>query len=206
MTVGLFFMLLLNFGISWFNAWSVGRAWSDSKVVAGWPRLVTWCGAVMAAVGFSWCCLTIAALGLGAVGYLPVKWVQATMELGYVVIVFPMLGSGLGIWIHSLLVAWRNRDVLSVGIAAWNTYTQVHNTYQSATLLPSVFDNLTNVFSWDTDEDGVSSKFATVSIALVVFALLSGILLTVAIVRKSAKDYSRRLLSGIGFEGSNIGK
>ena len=35
-------LLVLNFGISWFNAYSVGRSWADSKAIGGWPRFMDW--------------------------------------------------------------------------------------------------------------------------------------------------------------------
>lgn len=28
-------LVALNFGISWFNAWSVGRSWADSRAIGG---------------------------------------------------------------------------------------------------------------------------------------------------------------------------
>jgi hypothetical protein len=58
----LFLLLILNFAISWFNAWSVGRVWTESKMIGGFFRMTVWCGAIMSACGFTW--VYIALLGL----------------------------------------------------------------------------------------------------------------------------------------------
>ena len=198
MSLGLFLMLLLNFCISWFNAWSVARSWADSKVIGGWTRFVTWCGAIMSAAGFTWCYTTIVALTAGATGYLGPKYVQAVLELGYVVMILPLLGSGLGIWIDSMTTACRRRDLLSVGGAAWNSYAQIHNTYQAATVLPGVFKHLTRVFGeGDGDRDSASGRALMLVLVLVLFALCGGVLTTMAIIRSVGRDYSREVIKDI---------
>jgi hypothetical protein len=56
---------VLNFGISWFNAWSVGKTWTETKATGGAPHFMSWMGATMAAVGFTWCYAVV--IGYGAV-------------------------------------------------------------------------------------------------------------------------------------------
>jgi len=92
-----FVLLIVNFGISWFNAYSVGRSWADSKAVGGWPRFIIWCAAVMSACGFTWCYLIVLTFMAGAAGYLSPRYMQLALEIGYVIIIFPILGSGFGI-------------------------------------------------------------------------------------------------------------
>ena len=48
---------LLNFAISIWNAYAVGKSWVEARAAGGWPRLMCWAGAVMSASGFSWCYL-----------------------------------------------------------------------------------------------------------------------------------------------------
>ena len=60
--MGLAFLLVflvLNFGISFWNAYSCGSYLTESKIIGGWFRFVVWCGLVMAACGFTWVILTI---------------------------------------------------------------------------------------------------------------------------------------------------
>lgn len=46
-------LLALNFFISWFNCYSVGGMWAESKAVGGFARVLAWCGAIQSAIGFS---------------------------------------------------------------------------------------------------------------------------------------------------------
>lgn len=188
-------MLVINFGISWLNAWSVGRSWADSKVIGGWPRVLVWSAAIMSACGFTWCYLIVLALGAGAFGWLEPQYVKGALELGYVVIILPVLGSGLAIWIDSLTTAWRRRDLASGLTAAWNTYAQAHNTYQAASMLPRIFENLGDLFEGgDSDSDSAKSRAILAVVFLVVLALACGVLTTVAIVRSTAHAYATGVL------------
>lgn len=188
------FLLLLNFGISWLNAWSVGRSWNDSKAVGGFSRLVVWSGAVMAACGFTWCYLILLALGANALGKLPDEYAQGAIELGYVVLIIPILGSGITITAHSWLVAIRERRLSSMGIAAWNTYAQIHNTVGAVRGLPKIFDHLGKLLKGGNDSKG---KFALLMILLVIAALSAGILTTVMIVSRTAAAYSDKVYDNL---------
>ena len=53
---------LLNFGISLWNAYAVGKSWVEARAAGGWPRIMCWSGAVMSASGFTWCYLIFLAL------------------------------------------------------------------------------------------------------------------------------------------------
>lgn len=188
-------ILVLNFGISWFNAWSVGRSWAETKAVGGWSRVVIWCAAIMSACGFTWCYLILLALGAGAIGLLEPQYVQAALEIGYLVLIGPILGSGLGIWIDSLTTAWRRRSVGSVAVAGWNTFAQVHNTYQAAKMIPEILEHLGEVFkSKNGGKDVAKAKALLLIIILVVLAICAGTLTTVAIVRSSARKYAGKAL------------
>ncbi len=181
-------LLFVNLGISWFNAWSVGRSWADSKAIGGWPRIVTWCAAVMSACGFTYVYLTVLALGAGAFHLLPPQYVRAALELGYVMIILPLIGSGLGITIDSITTAWRRRDMMSIGVAGFNTFAQVHNVYAAATTLPSVLGDLGKTFNTDDEDSGPATYLV---ILLVAFALGGGILTTSAIIRATARKYAQ---------------
>lgn len=192
-TILVFVLLILNFGISWFNAVYVGRSWADSKAIGGWPRFITWCAATMSAAGFTWCYLIVMAIAAGAFGIITPEYVQAALELGYVIIIFPVLGSGLGIWIDSVTTAYRQRDFGSVATAGWNTFAQVHNTYEAASTLPGVFDHLGDVFK-SSDSDDTKGKMMLFVMLIVLLALASGVFTTVAIVRSTARNYAGTVL------------
>lgn len=143
------FLLLWNFGISWLNCWFVGKTWAESQVVGGWTRLVTWAAAVMGACGFIWCnLLVVGFLCSTHVGILPHKYqltdpyLELLWNIGYAIVIFPILGSGLAIWADSLKQAYKNRDGMSIGVAAYNTFAMAHNTYEAARFLPTVFEKI----------------------------------------------------------------
>ena len=52
----------INFGISVWNAYAVGKVWVEARHAGGWRRFMCWMGAVMSASGFSWCYLSFLAL------------------------------------------------------------------------------------------------------------------------------------------------
>lgn len=122
----LFGLVVLNFVISWFNAWSVGRSWTEAQMVGGWPKFMAWMGAVMSACGFTWVYLVIVGMVAGSTGKLSPEYLEAFYSLGYLVIIFPVLGSGLAITIQSWAHAWRERNLLNMGMAGWNTFAQVY--------------------------------------------------------------------------------
>jgi hypothetical protein len=142
-------LLAWNFGISWLNCWFVGKTWAESKVIGGWVRFVMWSAAVMGACGFVWCNLLV--LGYIAsthVGILPLKYqlndtyLGLLWNMGYALVIFPILGSGLAIWADSVKQAYRDRDALSIGVAGYNTFAIAYDTYEAAKFLPSVFKSI----------------------------------------------------------------
>ena len=191
-------LVALNFTISWLNAWSVGRSWADSKAIGGWTRTLVWCGGTMSACGFTWCYFVIVAMVAAATGFLPVKCVELSLELGYVVIILPVLGSGLAIWLDSVTTACRKRDAASIGVAGWNTSAMAHNTNEAATTLPDVFKRIRDTLSGGDDDDA-EGKLVLVAILLVVIALCGGVLTTTAIVRSTARKYATGVIADHGF-------
>lgn len=154
------FLLLWNFLISWLNCWYVGKTWAESKVIGGWVRFVTWCAAVMGACGFIWCNMLVvgflASTHVGLLGKyaLTDKYLEFLFNIGYVLIIFPILGSGMGIWLDSVKEAYKRRDGLSIGVAGYNTFAQVYNTYEAAKFLPEVFKTIGKTLDDSDDAKG----------------------------------------------------
>lgn len=191
-------LLALNFSVSWFNAWSISRSWADSKAIGGWPRTLAWCGGTMSTCGFTWCYLVIVTVAAVATGFLPVKYVELSLAVGYVVIILPVLGSGLGIWLDSMTTAWRKRDAVSTSVASWNTFAMAHDTWGAATTLPDSFKRIGDTLSGDNDDDA-EGKLVVVAIALVVLVMCGGVLTTLVILRSTARKYSRGVIADHGF-------
>ena len=63
-------IMLINLGISFYNARSAGQVWAESKAIGGWLRLLVWCGAIQAAIGFTMVYLIIVSYIAVSVGYI----------------------------------------------------------------------------------------------------------------------------------------
>jgi len=192
--LGFFLLFLLNFGISWLNAWGVGRTWVESKAEGGFTHFVTWCAAVMSASGFTWCYTLVLAIIGGSVPYkghilLAPRYVQGMVELGYLVIILPIIGSGIGITISSWRDFSRRKSLANGGIAGYNTFAQVYNTVNAIRILPGILGDLGKLFnSKDKDSGGV-----WIMVAAVALALLGGILTTATIIQRTAEAQRERV-------------
>lgn len=177
-------MLLLNLGISWLNCWAVGGMWAETKATGGFPRLLAWCGAVQAAVGFS----SVLLYGLGyvlhATGYMPDSAFKAAMQLWYVLVVVPAIGTGLFILIESWIIAFRTRSILDMASAAYNTFAMAHNIYGATKNMGSALSGVGDFFS--TDGDGEGGGVVLLVVALVAASLLGGVILTAVLIRRYA--------------------
>jgi hypothetical protein len=99
--MGLIVVLLLaiNFGISWWNARVVGLDWIESKHIGGWVRFMVWMGWLQSSLGFTWCYVILLAFLAKSAGYIDAQAMEATLSLGYLVVIPGILLSGTFIWI-----------------------------------------------------------------------------------------------------------
>lgn len=185
------FFVVLNFAISLFNAWSVGRSWAECKAQGGLARFMSWMGAIMAAAGFVWCYTAMFAGIAALTGKVPPRYINGIFELGYLVVIIPIIGSGLAIMVDSWAYFWRQRNFTSGATALWNTYAEISNVLNAASAIPDFIKDLGGLFGGkdsDSDSDG-EGAMATLVILLVVVALCIGVLTTVFIIRKTAKRH-----------------
>lgn len=190
--LALIVLLILNTAISWLDAWAAGRMWTESKIVGGWTRAVTWCAVVMAVCGFTWVILTLLTIITIVVGYFEPIEAEVMFKLGYLIVILPIVGSGFGLWIDSLVQAYKRKDFGTAAIAAWNTYAQFRNVYTAARNAPGVFTEVIEFFG--------KSKSGRKLLAIALFVLVSlggGILITAAIVRKADRDHVEDFISVI---------
>jgi len=179
------FLFILNFAISWFNARVVGRTWLESKAAGGFTHFVTWCGAIMSACGFTWCysiVLAIASTHIPYKGHMLLTTAQAggVVELAYLAVILPCIGSGIGITISSWQNYRRDRSLLSGGIMGYNTFAEIYNIYEASRAVPMIFKDLGRLFKGDNDRN----KWV---IILAAAAIFGGVLTTFAIVKASAR-------------------
>ena len=82
---------------------------------SGLNRVLVWCAAIQSSVGFSQILIVVLGFAAYAGGYLDKQYFSAAVSLWYLLIIIPALGSGLIITIHSLVQAWRERSIASMG-------------------------------------------------------------------------------------------
>jgi uncharacterized membrane protein YidH (DUF202 family) len=77
-------------------------------------------------------------------------------------------------------------------VAGWNTFAQIHNTYQVFTSIGPAFENVGSFFSGafsgsSDDDDNPRAKLGVFVIVLVVASILLGFLVATMIVVKTAR-------------------
>ena len=188
------FIWLLNFAISWWNAYAVGCSWVETKHYGGWPRFMSWMGAIMSASGFTWCILIALMLGAWQFQFLTEKQALIGLQVGYLLVIPGILFSGFGIMVDSWAQAYRQRTLGSYGTAAYNTFAQIYNTYNAIDGIGQAFGSIFD-FLGDSKSDGGGdsddNKGAAVLliVVLVLVALAGGVLLTTAIIKHAAGRY-----------------
>lgn len=179
-------LVLLNLGISVFNSWSVGRGWTETKAVGGFAHFMSWMGAVMAVCGFTWSYTIILAFGAHELGYLSAPYVEGMTRLGYLIVVFPILGSGLAITIQSWAFFWQRRTFGNGAVAGWNTFAQVYNTVSAFRAVPESLGFLGDLLG-GKGKDDKDGAMARLMIALVILAVVGGVVTAFGIIRTVAR-------------------
>jgi len=176
---------ILNFAISVWNAYAVGKVWVEAAHAGGWRRFMCWMGAVMSASGFTWCYLSFLALTAAYFGWLTEEEVMIALNLGYVLLLPFILFAGYAITLDSWGQAYRNGGFMNYGVAAWNTYASIHNTYSAWRNLGGAFNSLGDFFKRRRSNRD-SGGAAVLIVLLVGLALFGGILTTAIIIRRAA--------------------
>jgi hypothetical protein len=189
-------MLGVNFAISWFNAYSVGKYWSESKEIGGSVRVSAVAGYAMAIIGFTMvygCILLlifpyIAPLIPAFKDYDVMSDVmQLASDLLFLLIGTAILPLGLLICLHSALKAWKTRSFASGATFAWNTYAQVRNTITYAREAPNAFGRVVKVL-FKGKKKG-KEAIVIVAILIIILALAGGYFTASAILKKSDREF-----------------
>ena len=193
---------IFNFVISCLNAWGVGKTWTETKAVGGPAHFMSWMGATMAAVGFTWCYMVIIGYGAATIPFtdeetgvsapmLTMEEVTVFFDLAYLIIIFPAVGSGTAIMTHSWGVFWRRKSLGSGVTAGWNTYANLHNFYQATQHVPVALGRVGNFFSGSSSSSSNRDGKGLIIIVLVAIAVFGGILTTWWIIRSVARSTAR---------------
>lgn len=181
----LLIVLILNFGVSWANAMSCGRAWEESKAVGGFLRFLVWCGAINSAIGFSSVFMFPVSFVAQAMfpDVLTPQDLHAVFSLWYLTIIFPALGTGLIITIESWNAAFRTRSLGNMSRATYNTFAQAHNTMHAIDSFHPAASSVSKLFTGKGDARG---KAILLGIIIVTVSLCAGIILTAVLIHRWA--------------------
>jgi hypothetical protein len=179
---------VLNFAISVWNAYAVGKVWVDARHENGWHRFMCWMGAVMSACGFTWCYLSFLALTAHYFQLITEQQTLVALNLGYILLLPFMLFAGYAVTLDSWVQAYRQGGFLRYGAAAWNTYASIHNTYSAWRNMGGAFSSLGDFLRGSRKDGGDRDSAGPIIIVilLVAFALLAGVLTTAVIIRRVA--------------------
>jgi hypothetical protein len=115
-------VLLLNYALSWYTAHIVSRSWLDAKAAGRWAVLLCWAGATLAALGFTWCYLTLVLAAAHSFGLIIATKVRIVFEIGGLVLASLTVGAALLLAVCIRLRVLRERYVRGAGGDVWNTY------------------------------------------------------------------------------------
>ena len=192
-SIWLVLILALNFGVSWLNARSCGRAWVESKAAGGLVRVLVWCGAIQSAVGFSSVFLfpLLFVANAMAPDYFTADQLDAAVSLWYLTIILPALGTGLLITIESWIAVYRQHSLANIGVAAYNTLVQAHNTMGAINSFGPALSAVGKAFGSVAKSRGDAKGKAAllglmIAVAVVVIALSAGVVLTATLIHRYA--------------------
>jgi hypothetical protein len=184
-------MCALNFGISVWNANSVGKIWTEAKYIGGGVRILATCGYIMAVAGFTMVYSIILMAIIGATngfGYLSLE--QSTLllqfvgDLSYILIALAIIPTGIIITINSLVVFWKNKNIKTGAIGAWNTFATVSNVVNATRAMPSAFGRI-----FESVRKNRDSGVIVLAILIVALCVLGGYFTASAIVKRADRKY-----------------
>lgn len=187
-------ILVLNVVISVWNCYAVGQVWNDVKLIGTtFDKVLSWSAIIQSAVGFSmpillllaWICVSVLTSGQEP-AFSPEEakvFMEAIFNLWYLAIIFPVLGTGLVIWAHSVRMAYQRRDFASIASAGWNTFAQVHNTISAFNNVGGALGNIGDFFGSALSGKGDGKeKGAILVVLLVILALVAGFVIAFSLV------------------------
>jgi hypothetical protein len=184
-------MCVINFAISVWNANSVGKIWTESKYMGGGVRVLATCGYIMAVAGFTMVYSIIIIAIIAATrgfGYLSPQsaelLVQFISDLSYILIAFAVIPTGIIITINSLVTFWKNKNLKTGAIGAWNTFATVSNVVNATRSMPSAFGRIISSVKSNRD-----SGVIVLAIVVVALCVLGGYFTASAIVKRADRKY-----------------
>jgi hypothetical protein len=175
----LLLFLAINTVIATWNAYVVGRMWPLAQGFGA--SLLCWCGLIQSVVGYSSAILLGILFGVLHFEVLDMEYAKYVVDLWYLVIIFPAIGSGICIWLHSVQAMVRNPGFGSFLTAGWNSYAMYHNVSGAIAHVPEAASGVGELFKALGETKGSGGKDGALVILVIVIVavtLLLSVLLT----------------------------
>lgn len=175
----IYFLILLNILVAWWNCYSVAQFWNAPTT--GFESALKWSAVIQSIAGFSipfvmiltWI-VTMISPDMAAI-----VW-ENVMRLWYIAVIVPVLGSGFIIWAHSVREAIRERSVMNIGIATYNTVAQASNTFSFLSNIGNIVGELFE------DAEGMAFGIILLIALIVVVGLFASAFFTLWLIRHHA--------------------
>ena len=186
-------LMAVNFGISWYNAHTVGRIWSESKHMGGGTRALVVSGYVMSVCGFTMVysiilMLLFSYLGPNVMNMSPdasAFLLQLVGDLTYVLVGLAVIPTGIIITVNSMIMFWKRKSLRGGLIAGWNTFATASNVISAARNMPSAF---TRIASSIKNQRG-NGAIVLLAVLIVLIAILGGYFTASAIMKRADRGY-----------------
>lgn len=197
-------VMFLNVGISTWNCYAIGMCWKDVMALgSGFEKLLVWSAVIQSTVGFSLPVLLL----LTKIAFWSMTFAQEPMfsaeeseiimkgifSFWWLLVIFPVLGSGLAIWAHSVREAYLRRDFKSIAIAGWNTFAEVTNAISAFRNMGGALGDVSEFFSLVKEADGVKGKVIAFFFVLVIISLVAGYMIAIGLVKYFAEKSESRM-------------
>jgi hypothetical protein len=150
----------------------------EAEHAGGGYRFMAWMGYLMASLGFSWNILILVGMVLVSAGKITPEQADLFFQIGYVILVPGFLFSGYAIMFQSWANAYRQHSVKNLAVAAYNTYANVHNTFNAINDFPKAFSSVLKAFTGGSGKNKANGLI----LFLALVCVLSGFIITALIV------------------------
>ena len=174
-------VFVVNPLISFYNAKSIGGIWNYSQNFTIWDKVLCVSGLLQSIIGFS---MPIIGILLGTCYYfhlLSNALLTLSLDLFWVTIIIPFVGTSIVITIQSIKNAIETRSIIDGGIAIWNISATIENIVDLFSNFGSCISGITSLVDGDSSDDSGAALGLVgllIGIGIVLTALFSGLILT----------------------------
>lgn len=181
------FLLVLSYGISFYNSWAVGQVWLEAKEAGGPILAYAWCGRIMAICGYTQMHVVVLGFAAYLLGKISIDTLNAVFGLGYLLIVFPIIGIGIIMTMQAWAAWWRHRTFGNLGVAAYDSAATIYNIRNAFDGVPWALKALDKVLNSKGKKDQTAWL-----LAIVVTAVVGGIIIDHKVVKASAESAGQK--------------